>query len=338
MPSRAKSAAAAQAGSGASTPSTPSGPRYASRTAFDGLAIEGDNAEEDEEEDEDDEDEEEDEEQEEDKPLTRSAKKRAAKLAREDKRRQAKAAKGGAASPAALSKDSEGVLQVDDNDSRPPSQIVLGSAALPDTPARNTRAASAARSEPAVEPKQPAAEPPKTFLELPTQKETPMSRQSSATAAGAAQLPKPLSALSKEADSAAPAPAPASTADEDKAAEEKKAYWKKIYERTTFTFIMIFGFIGLLLMGHPYMIVLVMAIQTVVYREVTALFNLPGRPHITGYQTPAGNKTPNGSSVPEEDYFEVLRGRRRDELWSKTLSWSVVHPRLIHSSMERAAG
>lgn len=83
---------------------------------------------------------------------------------------------------------------------------------------------------------------------------------------------------------------------------------------------------ALLLFGHPYMILLVLVIQTVVYREVTALFNLPGRPHVTGGSTgantpAAGTKTPSGSNLPDEDDFEIVRGRRREELWSKTLSW-----------------
>mgnify|MGYP000159097922 CR=1 FL=1 len=73
------------------------------------------------------------------------------------------------------------------------------------------------------------------------------------------------------------------------------------------------------------MILLVLVIQTTVYREVTALFNLPGRPHVTGGNTGAntpgaGTKTPSGN-IPDEEYFEIIRGRRREELWSKTLSW-----------------
>ncbi|KAF5370601.1 hypothetical protein D9758_002046 [Tetrapyrgos nigripes] len=49
---------------------------------------------------------------------------------------------------------------------------------------------------------------------------------------------------------------------------------QNIFTRTLWTFIMIFGFIGLLLMGHAYLILLVMLCQTLVYREVTALFSL----------------------------------------------------------------
>ncbi|KAI0779489.1 cytidylyltransferase family-domain-containing protein [Fomes fomentarius] len=66
--------------------------------------------------------------------------------------------------------------------------------------------------------------------------------------------------------------------------------------RTLWTFIMIGGFIFLLLMGHAYMIVLVMLCQTLVYREVTALFSLKRK------------------DVGEEN----VRGR---DPWSKTLNW-----------------
>ncbi|PWZ01612.1 hypothetical protein BCV70DRAFT_173113 [Testicularia cyperi] len=107
----------------------------------------------------------------------------------------------------------------------------------------------------------------------------------------------------------------------------KKAKLKKIYERTLFTLIMIGGFIGLLLMGHPYMILLVMVSQTLVYREVVALFNIPGRPSVTG-----GGRSSRMSSAPtsaatsevEDDEDERIIKRaegRRDQLWSKALSW-----------------
>ncbi|KAI0745149.1 phosphatidate cytidylyltransferase [Earliella scabrosa] len=66
--------------------------------------------------------------------------------------------------------------------------------------------------------------------------------------------------------------------------------------RTLWTFIMIGGFIFLLLLGHAYMIVLVMLCQTLVYREVTALFSLKRK------------------DVGEEN----VRGR---DPWSKTLNW-----------------
>ncbi|KAJ3483514.1 hypothetical protein NLI96_g6267 [Meripilus lineatus] len=66
--------------------------------------------------------------------------------------------------------------------------------------------------------------------------------------------------------------------------------------RTLWTFIMIGGFITLLLMGHAYMVLLVMLCQTLVYREVTSLFSLKMK----------------GSSNQQS------RGR---DPWSKTLNW-----------------
>ena len=115
---------------------------------------------------------------------------------------------------------------------------------------------------------------------------------------------------------------------EDPAAAAK-AKWKKIYERTLFTFIMIGAFVALLLLGHPYMILLVMVSQTLVYREIVALFNIPNRPSVTG----GGGRSSRMSSAPtsaatsevdEEEEEERVQKRlegRREELWSKTLSW-----------------
>ncbi|KAJ6625605.1 cytidylyltransferase family-domain-containing protein [Mycena sp. CBHHK59/15] len=49
---------------------------------------------------------------------------------------------------------------------------------------------------------------------------------------------------------------------------------QNVLTRTLWTFIMIGTFLVLLLLGHAYMILLVMLCQTLVYREVTALFSL----------------------------------------------------------------
>ncbi|KAH9839213.1 cytidylyltransferase family-domain-containing protein [Rhodofomes roseus] len=75
---------------------------------------------------------------------------------------------------------------------------------------------------------------------------------------------------------------------------EKAKKRQSILTRTLWTFIMIGGFLTLLLMGHAYMILLVMLCQTLVYREVTSLF-----------------------SLKRKDSDE---GRGRDP-WSKTLNW-----------------
>jgi len=56
---------------------------------------------------------------------------------------------------------------------------------------------------------------------------------------------------------------------------------------------------ALLLLGHAYMVLLVMLCQTLVYREVTALFSLK-------------------TASPESSDAEPLKGR---DPWSKTLNW-----------------
>ncbi|KAJ9478706.1 Phosphatidate cytidylyltransferase [Pseudozyma hubeiensis] len=123
---------------------------------------------------------------------------------------------------------------------------------------------------------------------------------------------------------------PSQQSQED-AAAAAKAKWQKIWERTLYTLIMIGGFLGLLLLGHPYMILLVMVCQTLVYREVVALFNIPNRPSVTG--SGGGGRSSRMSSAPtsaatsevdddeEEERVQRRLEGRRDQLWSKTLSW-----------------
>ncbi|KAF9012360.1 phosphatidate cytidylyltransferase [Cyathus striatus] len=81
--------------------------------------------------------------------------------------------------------------------------------------------------------------------------------------------------------------------------QEKVKKRQSFITRTLWTFIMIGGFIGLLLLGHVYMIMLVMLCQTLVYREVTALFSLK-------------------SAKPESTEIQSLQGK---DPWSKTLNW-----------------
>lgn len=101
-------------------------------------------------------------------------------------------------------------------------------------------------------------------------------------------------------------------------AAEKEKKRQNVLTRTIWTLIMIGGFIGkgvlalmvvsqeglilftgLLLLGHVYMIVLVMVCQTLVYREVTALFSLATT------DTRIQGKGPLKAKDP----------------WSKTLNW-----------------
>ncbi|RDB24932.1 putative phosphatidate cytidylyltransferase [Hypsizygus marmoreus] len=80
---------------------------------------------------------------------------------------------------------------------------------------------------------------------------------------------------------------------------EKVKKRQSFITRTLWSFIMIGGFIGLLLLGHAYMILLVMLCQTLVYREVTALFSLK-------------------STKPQSGDAEDMHGK---DPWSKTLNW-----------------
>jgi len=80
---------------------------------------------------------------------------------------------------------------------------------------------------------------------------------------------------------------------------EKVKKFQSFLTRALWTCIMIGGFIGLLLLGHAYMILLVMLCQTLVYREVTALFSLK-------------------SAKPEAYDVQAIRSK---DPWSKTLNW-----------------
>ncbi|KAG8932503.1 hypothetical protein FRC02_001026 [Tulasnella sp. 418] len=80
---------------------------------------------------------------------------------------------------------------------------------------------------------------------------------------------------------------------------EKGKRFQQAVTRTIWTLIMIGGFIGLLLAGPVYMVLLVMVCQTLVYREVTALFGL----------------TTKSSGEPP------ITTKGKSDPWSKTLNW-----------------
>ncbi|KZP34663.1 phosphatidate cytidylyltransferase [Athelia psychrophila] len=85
-------------------------------------------------------------------------------------------------------------------------------------------------------------------------------------------------------------------------AEAERTKKKQNFVTRTFAgLIMIGGFVGLLLMGHVYMIMLVMLCQTLVYREVTALFSLRNAVSESG------------------EVAEIPQGKK--DPWSKTLNW-----------------
>ncbi|BEJ15376.1 hypothetical protein CspHIS471_0411430 [Cutaneotrichosporon sp. HIS471] len=74
-------------------------------------------------------------------------------------------------------------------------------------------------------------------------------------------------------------------------------------ERTVWTLIMIFGFITLLLMGHPCMIILVMVCQALVYKEITALFDLRDQGSKSLKQVGDWSKTLNWYFFVVTNYF-----------------------------------
>ncbi|KAJ7901874.1 phosphatidate cytidylyltransferase [Mycena olivaceomarginata] len=83
---------------------------------------------------------------------------------------------------------------------------------------------------------------------------------------------------------------------ENPALAEQTKKRQNVATRTLWTFIMIGTFLVLLLLGHTYMILLVMLCQTLVYREVTALFSL--------------------TTSPEEESKKTGK-----DPWSTTLNW-----------------
>ncbi len=59
--------------------------------------------------------------------------------------------------------------------------------------------------------------------------------------------------------------------------ESSKKKWKNWWIRTLWTSIMISGFIGILLGGHMWLILLVLAIQIQIYREVISIAYVPSK-------------------------------------------------------------
>ncbi|KAG9125046.1 hypothetical protein FRC07_009189 [Ceratobasidium sp. 392] len=82
---------------------------------------------------------------------------------------------------------------------------------------------------------------------------------------------------------------------------EKGKRLQSAITRTIWTFVMIGGFFGLMALGPAYLVLLVMLCQTIVYREVTALFALTSRKTLS-----------NQSEVD---------GRAARDPWSKTFNW-----------------
>lgn len=89
-------------------------------------------------------------------------------------------------------------------------------------------------------------------------------------------------------------------------------FWKKVRERVVFSLLMIAGFTFILAMGPAYMILLILVLETLVYREVTALFNVPGRTLLSAQSQ---------TDAEDEDDSVTQRETDREELWNKTMSW-----------------
>ncbi|KAJ7188192.1 phosphatidate cytidylyltransferase [Mycena filopes] len=123
--------------------------------------------------------------------------------------------------------------------------------------------------------------PPPAITPTPEVQPLPLPQSVTATPAPpqpTASVPKPVETLPPPAAVAAPredAPPVVEKVIENPAlvAEQTKKR-QNVLTRTLWTFIMIGTFLVLLLLGHTYMILLVMLCQTLVYREVTALFSL----------------------------------------------------------------
>ncbi|KAI0335109.1 hypothetical protein GY45DRAFT_1317622 [Cubamyces sp. BRFM 1775] len=249
--------------------------------------------------------------------LTKSALRKQKALARQEKRQQEKLARAAARAQAAAA--AKGAAAVD---LKAPPQPAVQEQSEPEL------SGSAVQEPEKVE--EPEALPVKELVQPVPEHATPKPANGAAhphEANGSASqpaAPEPVVALPEPPRRDAPVPAdpkPAAPAPSEKEAvaarrndienppeqkqqqqqleqeQAEKAKKKSSFlTRTLWTFIMIGGFITLLLMGHAYMIVLVMLCQTLVYREVTALFSLKRK------DVGQGN----------------ARGR---DPWSKTLNW-----------------
>ncbi|KAF8734977.1 hypothetical protein AX14_002994 [Amanita brunnescens Koide BX004] len=220
---------------------------------------------------------------------SKSAIKKAQKLAREERRLREKAA-------AKQAKRDQWTPSA--QESSPPSE--LDTPALPPSlPKSNTSVsppmtAMADTSLPTKQNGQVYDSPPISAPRVAHDKKPIQPSQESAKVSGE-KLPKWRDAEVKSTEPVAETSGPAHSTQE----AERSKKLQSFLTRTLWTFIMIGGFITLLLLGHTYLILLVMLCQTLVYREVTALFSLR-------------------SATPESSDPERLNNK---DPWSKTLNW-----------------
>ncbi|KAK0226120.1 phosphatidate cytidylyltransferase [Armillaria fumosa] len=220
---------------------------------------------------------------------TKTAMKKAAKLARREAKQQKSLAKSRDASP-----------------SPAPPQTPPPVEATTVTETSSIPASNAPKEQPIVEdvvPPEPAPPPVVVEPELEPKVALPPAAsrpENSAPVNGSAKPTPPVVAPTEPPHDVIPPPKaeqPQPPAKAEAADPEEAKKRQNVVTRTVWTLIMIFGFIGLLLMGHGYMILLVMLCQTLVYREVTALFSL---------------KASDIKASASEDIKDP---------WSKTLNW-----------------
>lgn len=96
--------------------------------------------------------------------------------------------------------------------------------------------------------------------------------------------------------------------------------WKSVVTRTVWTLIMIGGFCTLVVMGHPYLIILVIVCQALVFKEISALFDVAAKPvhhhHHSREHSRSGDKALSPTRAARD-----ARARAERERWSKVLSW-----------------
>ncbi|CAE6513726.1 unnamed protein product [Rhizoctonia solani] len=256
-------------------------------------------------------------------PLTKSAKKRAQEKARLAAR---KAAKSGTRTPDITTPQTEAVPAAATGPTSAPAPVPVPAPVQADT-----APAPAPKPTPAVTkkeaPKAPeVAKPPPPKVPTPVVTSVRPASQPPFSPNLPADMPKPASpglARKRKADHPGPEPFPKESKVELEVRKddqgvheiiphvvqgpgngtdhEKGKRMQSAITRTIWTLIMIGGFFGLMAMGPAYLILLVMLCQTLVYREVTALFALTGR-----------KKLSSQNDLDDE--------AARDP-WSKTINW-----------------
>lgn len=140
--------------------------------------------------------------------------------------------------------------------------------------------------------------------------------------------PQPSSSSAQQSQSQPPTTQAYTGADHD---PNKKL--KAVLQRTVWGVVMAAGAIGLVCMGHVYVIALVFIIQAVVFKELTALFDAgyAHPPHSAG----AEGETKVSTRTPERE--AKRKGRKEErERWSRKMAWC-VGPRLSFPSRQSRA-